>query len=233
MTGDMEEVRYSRRAIDRAGDTLKQLTKNGENGGLEESLMAVSYWKGLYSEPLTAFNNLTRSRVRRSKTKPTFIAQRLKRIEAIRDKLRRFERLDLSVMQDIAGLRIVVRDTRTAKKLIRYLLEMREHSGYFELLPNRIKDYIETPKSSGYRSLHLVYRGKEKYKRLFFELQIRTELQHAWAVAVETVDFWAKQELKIGKGKNHWRNFFVLCGAAFAHLEEQRPVVPGYEGRGQ
>lgn len=52
-------------------------------------------------------------------------------------------------------------------------------------------DYISTPKESGYRSLHLKYKNKNKYRPdydgLQIEIQLRTKLQHIWATAVETM----------------------------------------------
>ena len=56
----------------------------------------------------------------------------------------------------------------------------------------RSTDYIENPKSSGYRSIHYIYKYSsniQDYDGLKIELQIRTRLQHSWAMAVETASY--------------------------------------------
>jgi hypothetical protein len=94
----------------------------------------------------------------------------------------------------------------------------------------RIDDYIEKPKLSGYRGLHLVYRynsdRNETYNGLKIEIQLRSKLQHAWATAVETVGTFTKQALKSSLGEEEWLRFFSLMGSAIA-LRERAPLVPG------
>src|SRR3546814_3079796 len=67
-----------------------------------------------------------------------------------------------------------------------------------------IDDYIRSPKSSGYRSIHLVLKYKSKkypeYNNLLLEVQIRTHAQHSWATAVETVGAVLGQALKSSEG---------------------------------
>jgi hypothetical protein len=93
-------------------------------------------------------------------------------------------------------------------------------------------DYINNPKESGYRSIHLIYRYKLKdtsaYNGLQLELQLRTKLEHAWATAVETVGTFLEYSLKSSEGPNEWLSFFSLAGSAFAHMEDST-LVPGYE----
>jgi putative GTP pyrophosphokinase len=89
-------------------------------------------------------------------------------------------------MQDIGGLRIVLRE-------LDYVYKMRDSILDSKFLHKLIRqdDYIKNPKKSGYRSLHLVYKYKNKYRTdydgLQVEIQLRTELQHIWATAVETM----------------------------------------------
>ncbi len=93
-------------------------------------------------------------------------------------------------------------------------------------------DYIRTPKISGYRSIHLVYRYNnplvQGYNGLLIELQLRTRKQHAWATAVETMGIFLDYALKSSEGPDEWLKFFSLTSSAFAHLEDQN-LVPGYE----
>ena len=160
--------------------------------------------------------------------KNAIVAQRLKRLFSIIQKLKRFESMQLARMQDIGGLRAVV---STLDKVRSLETNYRESRFKHELVASR--DYISNPKISGYRSVHLIYRYKNpiapEYDGLFVELQIRTKLQHAWATAVETMGTFLNHALKSSEGPGIWLDFFALTGSAFAHIE-RTPPVPGYEG---
>jgi hypothetical protein len=79
-------------------------------------------------------------------------AARLKRMPAIRGKLRRFSHLNLDQLQDLGGCRIILPTisdvqglTTTPKAKLRH--EKRKEN-----------DYIAEPKVDGYRSHHLIWR---------------------------------------------------------------------------
>jgi len=97
---------------------------------------------------------------------------------------------------------------------------------------HRKYDYVQKPKDTGYRSVHLVYRYHSTspslriYDELKIEIQLRSKLQHYWATAVETVDFLTGQALKSNIGDVLWKRFFVVVANEFARLEK-RPLVPG------
>jgi Region found in RelA / SpoT proteins len=92
-------------------------------------------------------------------------------------------------------------------------------------------DYIRYPKVDGYRSVHLIYKYRSSapqyaiYNGLRIEIQLRTQLQHTWATAVETVSTFTGQALKANVGTEEWKRFFMLMGSAIAR-RERRPVVP-------
>ena len=81
------------------------------------------------------------------------------------------------------------------------------------------------PKDDGYRSIHLIYKyksdkeGKKDYNGLLIEVQIRSKLQHLWATAIETVDFFTRQAIKSNEGQKEWMDFFKLVSSAFAIIE--------------
>ena len=89
-------------------------------------------------------------------------------------------------------------------------------------------DYIDTPKESGYRGIHLIYRyfsdKKTDYNTLKVEVQLRSQLQHAWATAVESVGAFIQQALKSSLGEQDWLRFFALMGTAIAIRENSTPV---------
>ncbi len=93
-------------------------------------------------------------------------------------------------------------------------------------------DYIQTPKADGYRGIHVVGRYSARVQKNApwnghrIEIQLRSQLQHAFATAVETVTTFTRQPLKFGAGPNEWRRFFSLMGSAFA-IREGTAQVPG------
>lgn len=180
----------------------------------------------MHNYPINTFQATLRKRLHWIDRK-SLVAQRLKRIPSIVEKLRRFPDMELARMQDIGGLRAVVGTLRQVELLHK---NYRDVLFQHELVSER--DYIAKPKKSGYRSIHLVYRYKNTatpdYDGLLIELQLRTKQQHAWATAVETMGTFLKHALKSSEGPEEWLNFFALTGSAFAHLED-RPLVPGFE----
>ena len=153
------------------------------------------------------------------------VAQRIKRLSSIDAKLQRFNKwLKLSDMQDIGGCRAVADSIQKARSLT---LSYRTSRIKHHLVDS--DDYIQNPKRSGYRGIHLIYTyysdRKETYNGLKIEIQIRSTLQHAWATAVETVGTFIRQALKSSQGERHWLRFFALMGTAIA-LWEGTPPVP-------
>lgn len=124
-------------------------------------------------------------------------------------------------MQDIGGCRAIVSTVDDVEKLSSHIQASRTRN---EL--HRVYDYIAEPKDSGYRGIHLTYkyRGeKAEYKGYFVELQLRSQIQHAWATTVEIVDTFTDQALKSSQGSQDWQTFFRMASAEFAKLE-QRPL---------
>ena len=44
-------------------------------------------------------------------------------------------------------------------------------------------------------------------------------MQHLWATAIETVDFFTRQAIKSNEGQKEWMDFFRLVSSAFAIIE--------------
>ncbi|MEQ8258839.1 MAG: RelA/SpoT domain-containing protein [Alcanivorax sp.] len=219
---------FSKKQVARAGDILRDTAATQEDRSW--AMDVLSNWRGIHSYPINTFQATLRDKLRNIDT-DALVAQRLKRAPSIISKLQRFPGMKLSRMQDIGGLRAVVSDLRKVFKLKENYKKSRfQH----ELVGE--KDYIESPKETGYRGIHLIYKYKNNrvnhYDGLQLELQLRTRLQHAWATSVETMGTFLNHALKSSEGPEEWLNFFGLTGSAFALYEGCNPV-PGYEALGE
>jgi hypothetical protein len=214
------KLEYSSDQVDAAGRAL--ISPASHDQELVEALKIIGNWRACHNHPLVTFRIGLERRAKKANAK-SVVAQRLKRLASIKSKLARKNDLTLSQMQDVAGCRAVlgnVAQVRTVvdaykKSWIRHKLE-------------RVDDYIDAPKYSGYRGIHLIYSyssdRNDIYNGLKVEIQLRSQLQHAWATAVETVDLFTLQALKSGQGSRNWRRFFIYMSAFVAAIESCNPV---------
>lgn len=215
------EPAFSKKQVNWAGRILVSETAVEEDE--EKAFQIINNWRASHSFPLNTFRQGLRHRAHEVDSAP-LIAQRIKRLSSITYKLRRFPSMNLVQMQDIGGCRAVVSNVAHVKEL-RKLYEDSDLKHHLA----RTDDYITQPKDSGYRSVHLIYRyksdRKETYNGLQIEMQLRSQLQHAWATAVETVGTFLQQSLKASRGSGEWLRFFALMGSALA-LREHTATVP-------
>lgn len=214
---------YPRHLVNQAGRALA-LATDFEQGLSEDLLEVIGNWRAAHSFPL---NTLKLWLVKKSLQvdQHGLVAQRLKRLSSIALKLRRFPDMKLTQMQDVGGCRAIVADVKGVNALRAMYAESEiRHELVHE------DDYIDCPKESGYRGIHLIYRYKSDkttaFNGLKIEVQLRSRLQHAWATAVETVGTFSQQALKSSQGQEDWLRFFSLMGSAIA-LRERCALVPG------
>lgn len=227
----------SRKAIDRAGNVLC-----GRVDATEEERSAAFYlignWRMSHSYPLNAIRQTLLNRAVRVESAAT-VSQRLKRMSSIDAKLRHSDNpnMKMTQMQDIGGCRAVLSTVAEVDQLVRVYeraaaqseTATREKDRGSEFI--RKDDYLEAPKPTGYRGVHLIYKYRssaprnEVWNGMRVEIQIRSALQHAWATAVETVSTFTQQQLKANVGDDRWKRFFALMGTAIAR-EEGRSAVP-------
>lgn len=219
------ERNFTNREINKAGEILKDQT----NYSFDDIVWAedvLTYWRIIHGYVINTFQATLREKVKLFH-KERIIAQRLKRTPSIIYKLQRFDKMQLSRMQDIAGIRAVLKNIEEVRKL-----EKSYKNSQFKHKLRNEKDYIQNPKESGYRSIHLVYEYSKDnipcYHGLQIELQIRTKLEHTWATAVETIGTYLNYALKSSVGPKQWLDFFAMSSSAFAYLENS-PRIPGYE----
>jgi ppGpp synthetase/RelA/SpoT-type nucleotidyltranferase len=220
---------YSKSRVDWAGDIL--LDEKSTSEELDKALTILDNWRAIHRYPMHIFKKRLKD-VSEKIDKDSLAVQRLKRLPSILKKLGRKyggqePTMKLSQMQDIGGCRVVTSNVELAQKLYKegYIRGDLKHKKVNE------KDYITYPKKDGYRSIHLIYRyksdkeGKKEYNGLLVEVQIRSKLQHLWATAIETADFFTGQAIKSNEGKKEWMDFFKLVSSAFA-IMENTPLIP-------
>jgi hypothetical protein len=225
--------KFSKKRVNRAGQFILTPPAGGIEYESEEwhvwaadylgSLDIINNWRSSHNFPLNTFHVGLRRRAK-SIDANSITAQRIKRMASIEGKLARFPTMTLSQMQDIGGCRAIVSSAAQVNQLcadyagsdIKHALHQKD-------------DYIHEPKASGYRGVHLVYRyysdRKTDYNTLKIEIQLRSQYQHAWATAVETVGAFVQQALKSSLGEQEWLRFFALMGSAIA-VREDSALVP-------
>jgi putative GTP pyrophosphokinase len=208
-------------AINRAGKTIK--VADPSSAEYADAISVVNAWRVAHAYPINTFNATLRKKTK--KYPGTIVAQRLKRLPTIIDKLCRHNGMALTSMQDIGGVRAIVPSIADLKDL-RDNYVLRGNFTHEFLYEN---DYITIPKPDGYRGIHLIYGynntltrygDSSQYRGLIIELQFRTLLQHQWATAVETAGVMRREGLKYQKGDSKWLEFFELVSSIFAIAED-------------
>ncbi len=159
----------------------------GEKNKVNE---AVELYRGnfeSYKDLALAVDNIIRQVLDQQGINYHSITNRPKEVERYREKASK-EKYDdpKNQIMDMAGVRIITYIDSDAKKVERIVKSL------FVIIPEYSKDKSEELGTDrvGYRSIHCICTlGKERlalpenraYRNLFFEIQIRTILQHAWA----------------------------------------------------
>lgn len=198
----------SNRKIDQIGDLLKKSTDLNK-----EDTKKLLEWRNSFSATLDYYYQKLSEKIAQDRT--VTLSRRLKRIESIQIKLKRFKTMRLSTLQDVAGLRVVLKD---GNSLLKASSDIRKLSSRDKL--KRLDDYHNSPKEDGYRGIHLVYQNESSK---LIEIQFRTELEHIWATAVETYGELQNTSFKTGEGDEEWKEFFSYLSSYFSLKENCNP----------
>lgn len=199
-------------AVKKAGRVFRHLL-TGQKPPAEQVMKAYQVllaFRAAHQKPLVKANNGLRSMVKTEGCQVE-VSQRLKRMPTILDKLVREPQLPLHKMQDIGGCRAVLNSIDEIRRVEARLKRARPPVGY--------SDYIENPRKSGYRGVHVVVLYDERR----IEVQLRTRAMHAWAITVETLSSRVRENLK-GDGEHAVQRLMAAISQAMA-LEEQGDVV--------
>jgi (p)ppGpp synthase/HD superfamily hydrolase len=176
---------------------------------LDRAWEALAWWRGLHARPLSNVARNLRYHVDKEGGHVRGrieVTQRLKRQATIIDKLTR-ERGQVTQMHDIGGVRALLPSLRHV-----YAVSRRLRKSWTII---RVRDYIATPKDSGYQALHLIVRRDGRP----IEVQLRTIGQDIWANTVEEVGREVGVGLKFGAGGADLHAVFVAMGEAIARFD--------------
>ncbi|MCB0327565.1 MAG: hypothetical protein KDD52_08105 [Bdellovibrionales bacterium] len=193
-------------------DDIGNLLKREENLS-ESKLKLLLEWRNSFSPILEYYYKKLHTDIDRADV--IVLARRLKRIDSIQKKLKRFKTMRLSTIQDIAGVRAVFKNEIA---LMSAYSKLRGQSTKNKM--RRFDDYHSRPKLDGYRGMHFVYQNVDS---MMIEVQLRTELEHIWATAVEIYGELQETSFKTGEGDQGWKNFFLLLSSYFAIKENSTP----------
>lgn len=216
-------ARYAKRQVVEAGKMIAGRLPE-PTPELIDAFRLAHDWRASHLKPMRRVRDEL-SRAARKVWPDAVVAARLKRMDSIRRKMQR-RPMTLFQMQDIAGARVILDSMESVDRVLDFY-----RSGASKFTLQREWDYIAEPKASGYRSCHLRMdcpsaTTDDAYAHMSVEVQVRTELQHAWATAVEAVGLVTRQDLKSGRGDARWLRVFELMSCELAEAEG-RPVVPG------
>ncbi len=178
---------------------------------IDTAINTLLRFRAAHQYPLGKATMGLRSVVRTELCSRVEVSQRLKRAPTIVDKLARESTLSLPRMQDIGGCRAVLRSLDELRRVESRLKKNRPPVGY--------SDYIVTPRSSGYRGVHIVvrYEDLEGIERRI-EVQLRTLVMHEWAITVERLSGRIGSNLK-GDGEHTVQRLLAVIAQAMAHEE--------------
>ena len=226
---DFPQFNYSKKQVLRAGEALKDniIWSKEREEDIKEIFRIANSWRDSHAYPMNSIRHELIARLRNCGLKGSTVA-RLKRMSSIRRKLRTIPE-KLNQIQDLGGCRVILPKMDGLNNLLDSIKYRSRHKIYGE------NDYINQPKKGGYRCHHIKFQftgtgGTEVYDGRRIELQIRTQLQHSWATAVEAVGLLISQNLKAGEGNNDWLRLFELMSAELS-LAENCPVPIGLPTR--
>lgn len=205
----------SRSRVNFAGNRIR------EKSYTFDDLIVVNEWRASHRAVLNTFQAILRARTRGTNI---VVAQRHKRISTIFGKLNRYPEMQLSRMDDVAGCRLIFPDIDSLYHFRDIFLNARFHHKRRNTVDKY--DYIKNPKSTGYRGIHDVYVYDvnsvigRNLKGLMVEVQYRTNIQHAWATAVEVIGFITESQPKFQEGDTRYQNAMALASEILARTYE-------------
>jgi hypothetical protein len=219
----------SKTQINKAGDYLRDWWMNPNiraqapegDDPLVGAVGVAIEWRLSIQKPLNTVTQGLRQFVRGVRSLPAStpvpVAQRLKRMITIVDKLARMPTTNLTQLQDIGGCRAVLDSQAEVAAVLARIVKNWDLRG-------DPRDYVVHPKSSGYRAVHVVTVKRDR----LIEVQLRTRGQHEWAVAMERASVRLREPVKFGVGPPELLRFMAMAAEGIALEESGAPVDEGF-----
>lgn len=157
------------------------------------------------------------------------VSARLKRLDSIRRKIERTTaNFKLGRLDDVIGVRVICEN----------LVDVEELSSRIQDSPEffRLKGYLDEPAPTGYRGIHHIMKFDQPVTKdiclsMRFEIQVRTYLQHQWAIWSESHG----EAAKVGSGPSDEQRCLLSLSERFAEWENGNPEtsltqLPSYTG---
>ena len=212
----------SKGEVNRAGDLLRRWwgfeTDDSHADAVHEAFRVLFEFRRGFQNPMKKTAVGVRQFVARE-SEQLIVAQRLKRLPQVVHKLGRMPDTKLARMEDIGGCRAILSNRDEIEGVLARINKNWD--------VKRQRDYIETPKSSGYRGVHVVIERDDHR----IEIQLRTRGQQDWA---NTVERWAgryRLPLKDEQGPDDVLEWFRLAAEGIAHDELGTPLGVDFEKR--
>ena len=211
----------SKSAVRKAGSKLRQYASgNCSPEEAEAALQIVSEYRAAFSEPMLKVNNGLRSFLRTLGLSGE-VSQRLKRESTILEKITHREKgLDLSRMRDIGGCRVVLNNDSVEDL---YRLQSHILACWPEM--TKVVDYVRTPRTSGYRAIHIIVRRDG----LPIEIQLRTQNMHTWAQLSEAFSYFLGENYKRDGDSTVQKYLRLLATVVFTGNTEQEKELKQLE----
>jgi putative GTP pyrophosphokinase len=217
------QVSYSKSEVNRAGQLVRAFSLqpdeqyerdpwvNFDRSEVFDAMYKVTWWRTEHARPLKKVAANLQYHVRAEAALVggrVDVSQRLKRRATIIGKLDREPKMDLTRMADIGGVRARLPTLRDLNAVSRRLKKT--------WTVVRTRDYIASPKRSGYRALHHVVKRDGR----LIEVQLRTVLQDAWANQVEEDGRQLGVGFKFGAGDSEVHDYYRVVAAVFAVIDQ-------------
>ena len=220
---------YSKGEVNRAGQLVRAFSfqpdeqferdpwDKFDRAEVLDAMFKVTWWRTEHAGPLkkVAANLQYHMRAERALVAGRVdVSQRLKRRATIVGKLEREPTMDLTQMADIGGVRARLPSLRDLHAVSRRLKKT--------WTVVRTRDYISSPKPSGYRALHHIVRRDGR----LIEVQLRTFLQDAWANQEEDDGRQLGVGFKFGVGDAEVHDYYRVVAAVFAAMDQGDEIPP-------
>jgi putative GTP pyrophosphokinase len=226
----------SKSQIDKAGRRLKKwlLDPHAPDLSVDQTemmraLRTLNWFRYQHEYPLRKTTVGLRGFVGRETIAAPVVAQRLKRLPTIINKLARQPSMALTRMEDIGGCRAIIERPNEVDGVVKRIRRN------WDVV--RFRDYRTEPKETGYRAVHVIVRRDGR----MIEIQLRSPGQHRWAAIVEQTGARLRFELKDGEGPPELVRYFSVAADMIAlqeagenadeqeaELLELRPLVRGF-----